>query len=68
MTITSNYKICKSAGMWPIRSDTNFESGILDNSLVLGYEDWMILDMLTYVSTMTYPAELIFYKHQLIYF
>ena len=37
-------------GLWPIKSGSNFESGILDNTLVLGYEDWMILDLLTFVS------------------
>jgi hypothetical protein len=37
--------------MWPVKSEANFESAILENTLVLGYEDWMILDMITYVST-----------------
>ena len=41
----------KFSGLWPIKSESNFESGILDSTLVLGYEDWIIIDLLSFVSS-----------------
>ncbi|KAL5251741.1 hypothetical protein ACHWQZ_G014786 [Mnemiopsis leidyi] len=45
--------VTDTQGLWPIKSGSNFESGILDNTLVLGYEDWMIMDLLTFIQVET---------------
>ena len=39
--------------IWPYESDKNSEDTIIKNSVVLGYEDWMIIDQLAYVIRMT---------------
>ena len=49
MTLYSE-KFYTSTGTWPQSSAESFSPGILDTTLVLGYEDWMIVEQLAYVS------------------